>query len=147
MIQRKQTLWLIIAALLSVSLFFLNMISVTYLQNNEAMDKGIKLLEYNYILSILGFALVVLPLAAIFFYKNHKKQMNFVWLSIVLNIGFVAFHLMYIDIYMKSYKAAVQSHAYGIGSFMPVLSIVFLFMAIGGIRKDKKLLKSYDRLR
>lgn len=147
MIQRKQTLWLLVAAALSVALFFLNMVSITYLQGSEAVHKGVKLLEYNYLLSILAFALIALPVVSIFFYKNLKKQVNFAWLTIVLNLGFIAFHLMYISMYAEGHKPPVQSHAYGIGSFIPALSVVFLFMAMSGMRKDKKLLKSYDRLR
>jgi len=35
----------------------------------------------------------------------------------------------------------------GVGFFLLPISIIFLFMAMGGIRKDEKLIKSADRLR
>jgi len=35
----------------------------------------------------------------------------------------------------------------GVGFFLLPISIIFLCMALGGIRKDEKLIKSADRLR
>jgi hypothetical protein len=46
----------------------------------------------------------------------------------------------------KPEMANVSGH-YWIGLFLPLITIVLLFMARGGIRKDEKLVKSLDRLR
>jgi len=35
----------------------------------------------------------------------------------------------------------------GVGFFLLPVAVIFLSMAIGGIRKDEKLIKSADRLR
>lgn len=41
----------------------------------------------------------------------------------------------------------VKDGNYGIGSVLPVAAIILLIIAISGIRKDEKLVRSVDRLR
>ncbi len=150
MIQRIQSVWLLVAALLSACLFMLNILSINYIDptTGEEITKGVKLLEYSYMLALLAIILVALPLVAIFMFKNRKRQVNMSLLSIVLNIGFIAFHLTFIkDHYLNTLKIPAQSTSYGIASFIPVAAIVFLAMAISNIRKDEKLVRSADRLR
>lgn len=150
MIQRIQSVWLLVAALLSACVFMLNILSINYVDpaTGTEITKGVKLLEYSYVLALLAIVLVALPLVAIFMFKNRKRQVNMALLSIVLNIGFIAFHLTFIkDHYLNTLKIPAQSTSYGIASFLPVAAIVFLVMAISGIRKDEKLVRSADRLR
>ncbi len=150
MIQRIQSVWLLVAALLSACVFMLNMLSINYVDpaTGTEITKGVKLLEYSYVLALLAIVLVALPLIAIFMFKNRKRQVNMALLSIVLNIGFIAFHLTFIkDHYLDTLKIPAQSTSYGIASFLPVAAIIFLVMAISGIRKDEKLVRSADRLR
>ncbi len=150
MIQRIQSIWLLVAALLSACVFMLNILSINYIDpsTGEEITKGVKLLEYSYMLALLAIALVALPLVAIFMFKNRKRQVNMALLSIVLNIGFIAFHLTFIkDHYLNTLKIPAQSTSYGVASFLPVAAIVFLAMAISNIRKDEKLVRSADRLR
>jgi hypothetical protein len=150
MIQRIQSVWLLVAALLSACVFMLNMLSINYVDpaTGAEITKGVKLLEYSYMLALLAIILVALPLVAIFMFKNRKRQVNMSLLSIVLNIGFIAFHLTFIkDHYLNTLKIPAQSTSYGIASFIPVAAIVFLAMAISNIRKDEKLVRSADRLR
>ena len=40
-----------------------------------------------------------------------------------------------------------SSGTYWIGSILPAMAFVFIIMAIFGIRRDEKLVKSVDRLR
>lgn len=150
MIQRIQSIWLLIAALLGLSVFMLNIISYSYVDPSAGgeVTKGVKLMEYSYLLALLAMILVALPLVAIFMFKNRKRQVNMALLAIVLNIGFVIFHVTYIkDSYLSSLKIPPQSTSFGIASFIPVAAIVFLAMAISGIRKDEKLVRAADRLR
>ncbi len=150
MIQRIQSIWLLVAALLGACLFLLNMFSYSYIDpiTNSEVTKGVKLLEYSYMLALLAIVLIALPLLAIFMFKNRKRQVNMALLAIVLNIGFIAFHITFIkDNYLGTLKIPAQSTSYGIASFIPVAVIVFLAMAISNIRKDEKLVRSADRLR
>lgn len=150
MIQRIQSIWLLIAALLGLSVFMLNILNYSYVDPSAGgeVTKGVKLLEYSYLLALLAMILVALPLVAIFMFKNRKRQVNMALLAIVLNIGFVIFHVTYIkDSYLNSLKIPPQSTSFGIASFIPVAAIIFLAMAISGIRKDEKLVRAADRLR
>lgn len=150
MIQRIQSIWLLIAALFGAGVFLFNIISISYVDvtTGEEVMKGVKLLEYSYLLALLAIVLVALPLVAIFMFKNRKRQVNLALLAIVLNIAFIAFHLTFVkDHYLNTLKMPAQSTSYGIASFLPVAAIVFLAMAISGIRKDEKLVRSADRLR
>lgn len=128
----------------------LNMLSYSYIDpsTSNEVTKGVKLLEYSYLLALLAIVLVALPLIAIFMFKNRKRQVNMALLAIILNVGFVAFHITFIkDHYLNTLKIPAQSTSYGIASFIPVAVIVFLAMAISNIRKDEKLVRSADRLR
>lgn len=147
MIQRIQSVWLLLASASALCMFFLNVLSISFSENGGTTDQTFSLFGYSYMLSVLGIVLVLLPLIAIFFFKNRKKQGYYAILGMVLNIGFVAWYLMSVANYTASHEPAVTSSSYGLGAFMPVASILFLFLALRGIRKDQKLVKSLDRLR
>ena len=61
-------------------------------------------------------------------------------------ISFVAMILMRVT-NLNDGSSAPVTGSYWIGSVLPIISLVFLIMAIRGIRKDEKLVKSLDRLR
>lgn len=154
MIQRIQSIWLLIAALFGAGIFLFNILNISYVDavSGEEITKGIKLLEYSYILGyimvLLAIVVTALPLISIFMFKNRKRQINLALLAIVLNIGFIAFSLTFFkDDVLTKFNMPAQSTSFGIGSFLPVAAIVFLAMAISGIRKDEKLVRSADRLR
>lgn len=151
MIQRIQSVWLLIAAIVSTGLFVLNIMHIEYMIDGEMISKGITLLEYNhfigYLLAILAVVLVALPLIAIFMFKNRKRQRSMALLTIVLNIGFVAFYIMSMDAYKNGHKPIIQEASFSIAAFLPIIAIIFLVMAMRGITKDIKTVKSLDRLR
>lgn len=147
MIQRIQSVWLLLASASSLCMFFLHVLSFSYEESGGTISHSQNLFGYSYMLSVLGMVLVILPLIAIFLFKNRKKQLYYVILSIVLNIGFIAWFLMNVSSFKASHDPALESSSYGIGAFMPMLSLVLLILAMRGIRKDDKLVKSLDRLR
>ena len=85
----------------------------------------------------------VVALYTIFKYKKRNLQQLLNWLNIVIN-----FTLLGIFVYqmLNSSGEGIISEK-GVGVFVPVLSIVFLFLANKAIRRDEKLVKSADRLR
>ncbi len=150
MIQRIQSVWLLLAAIFSAGVFMFNILNISYVDpaTGAEVTKGVKLLEYSYIMAVLAIVVVALPLVAIFMFKNRKRQVNMSLLAIVLNIGFIAFHLTFFkDSFLAKFNMPSQSTSYGIASFLPVAAIVFLAMAISGIRRDEKLVRAADRLR
>ena len=101
------------------------------------------LFSIDWLRSILLGITAILALYTIFKYKKRSVQQWLNWLNVLIN-----FTLLGIFVYrmLNSSGEGLLSEK-GVGVFVPVLSIVFLFLANKAIRRDEKLLKSADRLR
>lgn len=148
MIQRIQSLWLFLAAALNGLLF----ISPLYKYNYGTMRLAYSPYQHesvnNYpLLLIVAVEMTLLPLVAIFFYKNRKRQKGAVWLSMISILGFLAILFMRVA-NLKNASPPATNMTYVLPGFIPcVIALIFLFFAMAGIRKDDKLVKSMDRLR
>ena len=67
-------------------------------------------------------------------------------MAIVINIGLISSLVMRVGNFTNQNPAPTNT-SYMPGIVMPIVAMIFLFMAIGGIRKDQKLVRSLDRLR
>ncbi|MCF4102024.1 DUF4293 domain-containing protein [Gillisia sp. M10.2A] len=136
MLQRIQTIYLFIAALLSgVLIFFVS------LWSNEA---GEPVIVQDVLLAFAMFlGSAALSLITIFLFKNRKLQFVLGRINILLN-----FFLLGVFVYWSlTVPGEMQISEKGIGMFIPVLSIVFLVLANKAIKKDEDLVKSVDRFR
>jgi Ca2+/Na+ antiporter len=136
MIQRIQSLYLVIVALLSAVLpFFVNLWSdaqgTEIYANNEIM------------VSVVFYVSGALALWAIFLFKNRKNQFVVNRLNMILNLFLLGF-FVYRSLNLSGETAVSEK---GIGMLIPVFSIVFLALANRAIKKDEDLVKSVDRLR
>ena len=136
MIQRIQTVYLLISAGISAGLIFIFNLwktvkdVVVYAQDH-----------YLYFGLFLGSAL--LSLISIFSYKNRKSQFVMGRLNIILN-----FILLGVFVYQSlNLSGEIYVSEKGIGMLLPIFSIVFLVLANKAIKKDEDLVKSVDRLR
>ena len=145
MIQRIQTLWLLLAALVNAGLFFFPQYKAEIMQNGVAVTQYIRVNDH-YPSLLVALVITAMPVIAIFMFRNRTKQRNLALVSLVATVGFIAATLMRVSNFNNGTSAPVNG-TYWIGSILPVISIIFLFMAISGIRKDEKLVKSLDRLR
>ena len=157
MLQRIQTIWLLLAALVLLGLFVFPYVSYIDLVglgkrilitgeygavNNEAVKSE------GYILQVIAvIVLALIPLVTIFQFKNRKLQLKLIYVEIVL----IALFGIWIYFSATSTLSLINQHinaqSIGAGFFLLPVSILLLAMAIGGIRKDEKLIKSADRLR
>jgi peptidoglycan/LPS O-acetylase OafA/YrhL len=145
MIQRIQSVWLLLASILTAGLFVFDMYHANTVVNN--LPTQIKINVGNdYLQLLLALIMTLLPFSAIFLYKNRGRQRNLIMLSAVLTVGFVAYMIILVT-QLKNRVPQPTDGTYWIGAVLPVLSLVCLFMANKGIKKDEKLLKSLDRLR
>ncbi|WP_303315918.1 DUF4293 domain-containing protein [Flavivirga abyssicola] len=136
MLQRIQTIYLLIAAGVSAGLIFVFHLWITN-ENISVFAKD----ETLYLGLFLGSA--ILSLITIFMYKNRKSQFVLGRLNIILNfilLGFFVYQSLNI-----SGETAVSEK--GIGMLLPIVSIVFLALANKAIKRDEDLVKSVDRLR
>jgi len=136
MIQRIQTLWLLLAsicAFASVKLPF-------YFGSLEVPGPTITITPYdNFMLLVFVIATALMGLVTIFLFSNRSLQIKMCIVCLVLSLA----NLMHYFLYMKNFKTGGLS-LYSILSF---LVPVFFILAIRSIYKDQKLLKSLDRLR
>ena len=136
MLQRIQTIYLLIAFIISGGLVFIFPI--------WKLNDGVEVYATSYILvSSLFFGSAILSLIAIFMFKNRKLQFVLGRLAIILNfilLGFFVYQSLTVS-------GEVEASEKGIGMFLPIVSIVFLALANKAIKKDEDLVKSVDRLR
>ena len=135
MIQRIQTIWLLVASALgfaSLKLpFYIGSAGNTPAENFTAMS--------NTFLMILTVAAAILALVSVFLYNNRKLQ---------LKMGLAGCVISVLNIIL--YFLAIKKYDAGGISLFSVLSFaipVFYLLAIRGIYTDEKLVKSIDRLR
>ena len=155
MIQRVQTIWLFLASLALFCLFL-----VPYLQiiKPDGTAQAIKVTGvYEQINNIpvktqefLGFTVLtvivaLLPLLVVFFYRDRKKQIVLSYLVIVAIIGLGFWLAQTAKGIVGDIKLDIPN--YGIGVLLPSVAIIFMILALKGIRRDEKLIKSADRLR
>ena len=136
MIQRIQTIYLLLSAAVSAGLIF-----VLHLWTNSIDIPVFAKDEYLYLGLFLGSAL--LSLISIFNFKNRKFQFVLGRLNIILNfilLGFFVYQLL-----IPPGESNISEK--GVGIFIPILSIVLLVLANKAIKKDEDLVKSVDRLR
>ncbi|TMM57941.1 DUF4293 family protein [Maribacter algarum] len=136
MIQRIQTIYLVIVALLATVLpFFL------YLWLNANGEEFFA--KHDILVATAFYSIGALGLIAIFLFKNRKNQFVVNRLNMILNLFLLGF-FVYRSLNLSGETLVSEK---GIGMLIPVFSIVFLVLANRAIRKDEDLVKSVDRLR
>jgi len=135
-IQRIQTIYLLISAIISGGLIF-----VFHLWTNENDVPVFAKDNTTYLILFLGSAL--LSIISIFKYKTRQTQFVLGRLNIILN--FILLGLFVYLLLISSGESQISEK--GVGIFIPIFSIVFLVLANKAIKKDEDLVKSVDRLR
>ncbi len=141
MIQRIQSLWLLLAGLAGLATYKLP------LWRGTLQDGSVK--EYMGPENLLLFALIVaasvLAFVTIFLFKNRKQQKALVLIGILMSIGIITLEVLQVEEYRQGLNVARNS--WQLGALMPLLMLIFFFLARNGISRDEKLVKSLDRLR
>lgn len=133
MIQRIQSVYLFLAALVSGGLVFLFPVFVA----SEA------LMITQYPIFMTGFLLsAALSLITVFRYKNRQTQVVLGRLNVILN--FVLFGLI-LYMYFENFGSVEAS--LGLASFIPLIAVILISMANRAVMKDEALVRAADRLR
>lgn len=138
MIQRMQSLWLLLAAI-SGGLAFQFPFYSGQREYNGILEPAVMTATYNIPIIIFVSIAIVGAIHAIFSYSKRKYQFNITLLSFISAI--IAIVLMFLR--MKDF----QNGHVALGSLCMFLLPVFLLFAARGIRNDDKLVRSMDRLR
>jgi hypothetical protein len=86
----------------------------------------------------------VLALVTILLFKDRKIQVCCAYVEIILATGLVLASLFYSYLIIVRYNTSIVP---GIKMAIPVAILILSILAYRGIRKDDRLVKSYDRLR
>jgi Domain of unknown function (DUF4293) len=155
MIQRIQSLFLILIAMLSGFLLtgsvisFINktgsVINITFTEVIKSTGGlGIEVIEKLLPLTILIIVIPLISLITIFLYNKRRYQLVMSRVLITLNsILIIAFLHVSLRI-ISGYGAQLVP---GVKMIIPILMLILAILAFRGIKKDDQLVKSYDRLR
>ena len=137
-IQRIQSVYLFISAVLMAVYSFLD---VALVQNLTGALEKLSLFNASAISFILSILVAVLSLVTIFKYKQLNYQIGLC----IVNCILIVTQLVVLVVELMSQE--FNSVELFICNCMPIVSLIFMILSISAIRRDKKLLSSYDRLR
>ncbi len=136
MIQRIQTIYLVIAAIVMGALFMWFPVVLG--------EGGAVIIDRNEPL-VLGLIFVSIALAIISILSFKKRQTQFVLNRLNIISNFILLGVFVYRSLTLSGETLVSEK--GIGVLLPIISIVFLVLANKAIKRDEDLVKSVDRLR
>ena len=151
MIQRKQTLFLLIAVVVAIVCLCLPLGDFTTGMPGEAStmyNLWIVRPDGTYdwsIWALFAILLITCPVSivAIFSYRNRITQSRFCMFNMLLTLGwYVVFAVMAFNVQEAGNKLAVSFPA-----VLPVISLILYFMARKAILADEALVRSADRIR
>jgi hypothetical protein len=163
MIQRIQSIYLLLVVIFQGLLFATALATFTSYETSfnlslmgfyKLSSAGQEMMINSYALMAVNILVMLFSLFVIFSFKNRKKQIKLAAFNILLICGFIVLMFYsfdnaksFLDNTFNNSQGAELSTTYGIGMILPILSLVFNFLAIKGIRKDEELVKSADRIR
>ena len=149
MLQRKQSLYLLVAMLLILSNLANPFVSVDNLIFTafKLQQTGISdpITIGTFPIAIYAIILSLLHIFTIMLFKKRPLQMRFTLLSIFLSVGF--YGILFFYHFMSKDIISIEFSQYGFELISPILAAIFDFMAYKGIKKDEKLVRDSDRFR
>lgn len=154
--QRKQTLFLLITILINFSLFFLELATISSgdaskafsMYGVEALQEGSAPYATLFLAIILSISMTLSFMSIVLFKKRHV-QIKLSQFNLLVQMGFII-ALFYMS---EAAMEAVQIEGleltinYELGTYLTVLPLLFIFLAIRFIKKDEALVRAADRIR
>jgi len=157
MLQRKQTLFLLLAVLCGALTFVFPVDTFTrgdhsYIFRTTGLFTGegvpVQDVATKVPFAVLLGVLSGILLAVVFMYRNRIRQMRLLRMMNLLMLAIVVF-LFITDNSIRVHLAqgGRVANQFGLSAILPLGMIIFTFLADRSIRKDEELVKSMDRLR
>jgi len=151
MIQRIQTIWLLLATIVLILMLFLPIATHLGVQESTVYIKGIQqsysgdglLVKTNIPILSTAILITLICFINIFNFKRRSLQKKIIIFTIVAIIGFA----VWCSIYLKQLPGGIEGASFGVGAYLPAVAILFLVLAIFGINNDERLIRSAERLR
>jgi hypothetical protein len=145
MIQRIQSIYLLIVFLLTALLFFIPL----YTNITTNAENGTHEFQYtsctsNLIYLVMNSVSGILTIITILQYKNRVLQVRLCNLNMFVTCILTGTIFYFAD---HSNDALVSKVRYEFGTYIPLFQLLLIFLAMRAIRKDEALVRSADRLR
>jgi hypothetical protein len=141
MLQRMQSLWLLIAGACGLLTLKYSFFSGNKMSGDQTKTFQFLTATTSIIILILTVAMISALLIDIFLYKNRKLQLRIVLASLLVSI-------LNVYLYFRETKKFVEGEGnYDLTCVLALAIPILLILAATGIYKDQKLVKSLDRLR
>lgn len=154
MLQRKQTVFLIISILINCILMFVDLATFQHDASNYSINLlGLINTETNEVLAtpiISLICLIICTLSAVVsvaLYKKRTLQIKIVQLSLLLHAGFIASVFLGFDYLVNNTISEGITLDYTSETYSCIIPLVFFFSAIKLIKKDEALVRAADRIR
>lgn len=156
MIQRIQSIYMLLASVAMLAMFFFSLaefvggtesfsLKLFGVYSTQQAQQMVAPTTYMGVLAVLA---TILPFITIFAYKRRMLQIRMCYVALVLTFGvmiFVGYYTYRAHISIANFKLSAIS--YSVVDLMPIVAILFLWLAIKSIIKDEAMVRSLDRLR
>jgi len=147
MIQRIQTVYLLISAILIALLMKLNLADILvadqiYSFNSMGIFNGDAKVFNGLAIFVLIWIITILHLIVIFKYKKRLLQVRMLIFTIILLLGLFGLFFFFAYFGFEGAKAAFK-----IPVAFPLVAVVLDYLAMRAIGKDEALIKSLNRIR
>jgi hypothetical protein len=154
MLQRIQSLFIVISLLLWVLIYFSPLASVydsteIYQLKISGLgmltESGTELISRLLPLMIFFISVSIIQISALFLYRRRRLQMRFCIYSAISQAGFLM--LVFYYVYQTSSGESDISVAWNFPVILPVCSAILNLISYRFILKDERLVRSIDRIR
>jgi hypothetical protein len=147
MIQRIQTLFIFIAAIVTALMLKTEFAEIAsegdyYIFSAEGIAMGENVILDGLPIQVFIGLIVILHLVVIFLFKRRILQIRLLVFSIILLIGLAGLMLYFLYAGLDSLNVI-----YKIPMALPLVAIIFDYLAIRAIGKDEALIRSINRIR
>jgi hypothetical protein len=149
MIQRIQTLYLLVVVILGTLLCFF---SPVYFMMTGTTEYPLNIME-KLPMAIMTIASPVLALLSIFLFKHRLLQVRINIMNVIMCLGFYALLALYTAYVVKGYEPVGDLKLLGadwyvtLWASIPLINLILLMMATRRILKDEALVRAANRLR
>jgi len=143
MIQRVQSIYLLLVVIISAVLFLVPVFYIEHTGVAAQMGTTSFSIATNSLLLIISCAIGAIALVSIFMYRKRMTQTKACNLNMILICVLVGL-LFYTADTLNGMDAKVH---YQFGTYLPLIQLVFTFLALRAIKKDEDLVRSANRLR
>ncbi len=157
MIQRIQTIFLLLVLILGVLFSFSPVLGFTgyeadFIMNaykTAAVGDSANIIAKNMGVGVMQGLIFLVALVTIFLFKKRHLQIKLSKLNILLIALQIAAIVMYSDVVKTAIGPTTNdvSVSFKFGSVIPVISLILTYLAIRFIKKDEDLVRAADRLR